>query len=153
MPMDDTNAEQQRTLKASGAAPLSPASSKHEVTIIIAGVVTLLITIGLSLIRQDAWYLTSTVPMILIFVLEVTRTMRYRSNSTTLEPKMRDRLDNTSRRPSAPVSPAESPAESADAVKAQQATLRAEAEAVATDPDDVAEARAVLNDMESLRAW
>ncbi len=31
--------------------------------------------------------------------------------------------------------------------------LRAEAEAVAADPDDRAEARAVLNDMESLRAW
>jgi predicted transcriptional regulator len=31
--------------------------------------------------------------------------------------------------------------------------LRAEAEAVAADPDDVAEARAVLADMEDLRAW
>ena len=31
--------------------------------------------------------------------------------------------------------------------------LRAEAEAVTTDPDDVAEARSVLADMESLRAW
>lgn len=31
--------------------------------------------------------------------------------------------------------------------------LRAEAEAAAADPDDVAEARAVLADMESLRAW
>ena len=31
--------------------------------------------------------------------------------------------------------------------------IRAEAEAVATDTDDVAEARAVLADMESLRAW
>jgi predicted transcriptional regulator len=31
--------------------------------------------------------------------------------------------------------------------------LRAEAEAVAADPDDQAEARAVLADMESLRAW
>jgi hypothetical protein len=31
--------------------------------------------------------------------------------------------------------------------------LRAEAEAVANDPDDIAEARAVLADMESLRAW
>jgi len=31
--------------------------------------------------------------------------------------------------------------------------LRAEAEAVANDPDDVAEAHAVLTDMESLRAW
>jgi predicted transcriptional regulator len=31
--------------------------------------------------------------------------------------------------------------------------LRAEAEAVASDPDDRAEARAVLADMESLRAW
>jgi predicted transcriptional regulator len=31
--------------------------------------------------------------------------------------------------------------------------LRAEAEAVASDPDDVAEAHAVLADMESLRAW
>lgn len=31
--------------------------------------------------------------------------------------------------------------------------LRAEAEAVAADPDDRAEARAVLSDMESLRAW
>jgi predicted transcriptional regulator len=31
--------------------------------------------------------------------------------------------------------------------------LRAEAQAVAADPDDVAEARAVLADMEDLRAW
>jgi predicted transcriptional regulator len=31
--------------------------------------------------------------------------------------------------------------------------LRAEAETVAADPDDRAEARAVLADMESLRAW
>ncbi|MEV6924708.1 hypothetical protein AB0M46_09385 [Dactylosporangium sp. NPDC051485] len=31
--------------------------------------------------------------------------------------------------------------------------IRAEAEAVAADADDVAEARAVLADMESLRAW
>jgi hypothetical protein len=31
--------------------------------------------------------------------------------------------------------------------------LRAEATAVAADPDDLAEARAVLADMESLRAW
>jgi predicted transcriptional regulator len=31
--------------------------------------------------------------------------------------------------------------------------LRAEAEAVAADPDDRAEARAVLADMESSRAW
>lgn len=31
--------------------------------------------------------------------------------------------------------------------------LRAEAEAVASDPDDVAEARAVLADMGELRAW
>lgn len=31
--------------------------------------------------------------------------------------------------------------------------VRAEAEAIANDPDDVAEARAVLSDMESLRAW
>jgi hypothetical protein len=31
--------------------------------------------------------------------------------------------------------------------------LRAEAEAVANDPDDVAEARAVLTAMEALRAW
>jgi predicted transcriptional regulator len=31
--------------------------------------------------------------------------------------------------------------------------LRAEAEAVAADVDDRAEARAVLTDMESLRAW
>lgn len=35
----------------------------------------------------------------------------------------------------------------------QAERLRAEAEAVAADPDDVAEARSVLNDMESLRAW
>jgi predicted transcriptional regulator len=31
--------------------------------------------------------------------------------------------------------------------------LRAEAEALAADPNDRAEARAVLADMESLRAW
>ena len=31
--------------------------------------------------------------------------------------------------------------------------LRAEAEIIAADPDDRAEARAVLADMESLRAW
>jgi hypothetical protein len=31
--------------------------------------------------------------------------------------------------------------------------VRAEAEALAADPDDRAEARAVLADMESLRAW
>lgn len=31
--------------------------------------------------------------------------------------------------------------------------LRAEAQAVAADPDDVAEARAVLADMGDLRAW
>ena len=31
--------------------------------------------------------------------------------------------------------------------------LRAEAEAIAADPDDRAEARAVLADLESLRAW
>ena len=31
--------------------------------------------------------------------------------------------------------------------------LRAEAERLAADPDDRAEARAVLTDMESLRAW
>jgi predicted transcriptional regulator len=31
--------------------------------------------------------------------------------------------------------------------------LRAEAEAVAADPEDLAEARAVLEDMDSLRAW
>jgi len=31
--------------------------------------------------------------------------------------------------------------------------LRSEAEAVAADPEDVAEARAVLGDMEALRAW
>lgn len=31
--------------------------------------------------------------------------------------------------------------------------LRAEAEAVANDPNDVAEVRAVLEDMETLRAW
>jgi predicted transcriptional regulator len=35
----------------------------------------------------------------------------------------------------------------------QAERLRAEAEAVAADPDDVAEARSVLADMESLRAW
>jgi predicted transcriptional regulator len=31
--------------------------------------------------------------------------------------------------------------------------LRAEAEAVAADPEDRAEAKAVLSDMEALRAW
>ena len=31
--------------------------------------------------------------------------------------------------------------------------LRAEAELLAADPDDQAEARAILADMESLRAW
>jgi predicted transcriptional regulator len=35
----------------------------------------------------------------------------------------------------------------------QAERLRAEAEAVAADPDDVTEARSVLSDMESLRAW
>lgn len=35
----------------------------------------------------------------------------------------------------------------------QEERLRAEAEALANDPDDRAEARAVLADMESLRAW
>jgi len=35
----------------------------------------------------------------------------------------------------------------------QAERLRAEAEVVAADPDDVAEARSVLADMESLRAW
>ena len=35
----------------------------------------------------------------------------------------------------------------------QAERLRAEAEAVAADPNDVAEARSVLADMESLRAW
>ena len=35
----------------------------------------------------------------------------------------------------------------------QAERLRAEAEAAAADPDDVAEARAVLIDMDSLRAW
>jgi hypothetical protein len=35
----------------------------------------------------------------------------------------------------------------------QAERLRAEAEAVAGDPDDVAEAKAVLADMEDLRAW
>ena len=35
----------------------------------------------------------------------------------------------------------------------QAERLCAEAEAVAADPDDVAEARSVLADMESLRAW
>ena len=35
----------------------------------------------------------------------------------------------------------------------QAALLRAEAEAIAADPDDRAEARAVLSDMESMRAW
>lgn len=41
-----------------------------------------------------------------------------------------------------------------DAWRARRADeLRAEAEAVADDPDDVAEARAVLTAMETLRAW
>jgi predicted transcriptional regulator len=35
----------------------------------------------------------------------------------------------------------------------QAERLRAEAESVAADPQDVAEARSVLADMESLRAW
>lgn len=35
----------------------------------------------------------------------------------------------------------------------QAERLRAEAEAVAADPDDVTEARSVLAAMESLRAW
>ena len=35
----------------------------------------------------------------------------------------------------------------------QAEQLRAEAEALAADPDDRAEAKAVLADMESLRAW
>jgi predicted transcriptional regulator len=35
----------------------------------------------------------------------------------------------------------------------QAERLRAEAEALAADPDDRAEARAVLADMESVRAW
>lgn len=35
----------------------------------------------------------------------------------------------------------------------QDEVIRAEAEALAVDPDDLAEARAVLADMESLRAW
>jgi predicted transcriptional regulator len=35
----------------------------------------------------------------------------------------------------------------------QDDRLRAEAESVAADPHDVAEARSVLADMESLRAW
>jgi hypothetical protein len=40
------------------------------------------------------------------------------------------------------------------AAKVQQAeALREEALALAADPDDVAEARAVLADMEPLRAW
>ncbi|ONI85640.1 hypothetical protein ALI22I_28130 [Saccharothrix sp. ALI-22-I] len=40
------------------------------------------------------------------------------------------------------------------AAKVQQAEeLRAEALALAADPDDVAEARAVLADLEPLRAW
>ena len=34
-----------------------------------------------------------------------------------------------------------------------QERLRAEALALAADPEDVAEARVVLSDMESLRAW
>jgi hypothetical protein len=35
----------------------------------------------------------------------------------------------------------------------EEERLRAESLSVATDPDDLAEARAVLADMESLRAW
>jgi predicted transcriptional regulator len=35
----------------------------------------------------------------------------------------------------------------------QAERLRAEAEALAADPEDCAEARAVLTDMESVRAW
>jgi hypothetical protein len=35
----------------------------------------------------------------------------------------------------------------------QAESLRAEAAALAADPDDRAEARSVLSDMESLRAW
>jgi predicted transcriptional regulator len=35
----------------------------------------------------------------------------------------------------------------------QAERLRAEAETVASDPDDLAETRSVLADMESLRAW
>ncbi|HEV8570780.1 MAG TPA: ribbon-helix-helix protein, CopG family [Actinoplanes sp.] len=35
----------------------------------------------------------------------------------------------------------------------QEERLRAEAESVAADPQDVAEARSVLADMEALRAW
>jgi predicted transcriptional regulator len=35
----------------------------------------------------------------------------------------------------------------------QAERLRAEAAAVAADPDDVAEAKSVLADMEALRAW
>ena len=35
----------------------------------------------------------------------------------------------------------------------QAELLREEAEAIAGDPEDRAEARAVLSDMESLRAW
>jgi predicted transcriptional regulator len=35
----------------------------------------------------------------------------------------------------------------------QAEQLRAEAEALAADPDDRAEAREVLTDMEALRAW
>jgi len=35
----------------------------------------------------------------------------------------------------------------------QAERIRAEAEAIAADPHDVAEARSVLADMESLRAW
>jgi Arc/MetJ family transcription regulator len=35
----------------------------------------------------------------------------------------------------------------------QAELLREEAEAIASDPEDRAEARAVLSDMESVRAW
>jgi predicted transcriptional regulator len=38
-------------------------------------------------------------------------------------------------------------------VTRRRARLRAEAEALASDPDDVAEMRAVQADLESLRAW
>ena len=37
--------------------------------------------------------------------------------------------------------------------RARAARLRAEADALAADPADRAEARAVLEDLESLRAW
>lgn len=39
------------------------------------------------------------------------------------------------------------------AVRHAKARLRAEAEALAADPDDRAEAAQVLRDMETLRAW